>query len=551
MSQAGELMNKLERKRTTSTRRDYYRMISLLALIAAFIFRIPLGRMIGDSGMACFSTANEIYLAVAGAFSYGFSEAVAILVRYRVRRQQLKSAEKVLSGALLLGGAAGLILTLLLLFFGAPLMENFFHIPLAGMAVNLMAPAMFFSVITGVFRGYFQGNGSKVPAMHSQILHVIFLFAGGMIGAAAFHGYGVKVSAFLQNEAYAGAYGAMGASVGLLSASVLCFLHVLALFFIYRNSARKQAGRELQRNQDTRFQVFHMLIGTGALYAVYWLCFQGLPLLDQYLFFSMTAPSQEKILQWGQYYGRCMVITGIASCGIHLFCLAPVRRIMTSLERQENRMANEKLRILMHQCAVITIPTAVFLAVLSENILDLLFLENHQQTVLTLQIGSVAVVFYVFAALFMEMLLKSRKLKYVTGMGAIAFLIHAVTAALLLTAAKLGIAGIAVSVAVFYMAVAVMGFLLISRSFQYQQEWIKSFAVTIIASAVSGVAAMLLNKVLVPLLGTTISMVICIFIGVIIYILLLLVLKGFQEEELEEMPGGRALLMLARLLHLL
>lgn len=229
----------------------------------------------------------------------------------------------------------------------------------------------------------------------------------------------------------------------------------------------------------------------------------------------------------------------------------PVRRIMTSLERQENRIANEKLGILIHQCAVITVPTAVLLAVLAENILDLLFLENQKQTVLVLQIESIAVVFYVFAAVFMEMLLKGRKMKYVTGMGAIAFLLHGLSAVLLLTTVKMGIMGIAVSVVLFYGAVAVMGFLLISRTFQYRQEWIKSFAVTLIAAAVSGVAAMLLNKVFVPLLGMAVSMVICILVSVILYILLLLVMRAFQEEELEEMSGGRALLMLARLLHLL
>lgn len=544
-------MNKLERKRTTSTRRDYYRIISLLTLIAALVFRIPLGRLIGDNGIAYFSAANEIYLTVAGTISYGLSEAAAILVRYRIRRQQPKSAERVLSGALILGGAAGLLFAFLLIFLGAPLMDRGFHMPLAQMAVSFMAPAIFFSALTGAFRGYFQGNGSKVPAMHSQILHVIFLFVGGMIGGAAFHGYGQKVSAFLRNEDYAGAYGAMGASVGLLLASILCFLHVLVLFFIYRNSARKQMIREQQRTQDTGFRVFHMLIGTGALYALYWLCFHSLPLLDQYLFFSMGAPFQDKILQWGQYYGRCMVIIGIVSCVILLFCLMPVRRIMTSLERQENRIANEKLRILIHQCAVITIPTAVLVAVLAENILDLLFLENYKQTVLVLQIGSIAVVFYVFAAVFIEMLLRNRKMKYVTGMGAIAFLLHGLTAVLLLTTVKMGITGIAVSVVLFYGAVAVMGFLLVSRTFQYRQEWIKSFAVTLIASAISGVIAMLLNKVFVPLLGMAISMVICILVGVILYILLLLVMRAFQEEELEEMSGGRVLLMFARLLHLL
>ena len=72
------------------SRKDYYTAVVWLALIGTLIFRIPLGRIIGDKGIACFGLANEIYLAVAGAFSFGLSEAAAAHVRYRVRRSQFK-----------------------------------------------------------------------------------------------------------------------------------------------------------------------------------------------------------------------------------------------------------------------------------------------------------------------------------------------------------------------------------------------------------------------------------------------------------------------------
>ena len=540
-------MNRPERKNTTSTRRDYYMIITLLALMGMLIFRIPLEHLIGDNGIAYFGLANEIYLVVAGTVSYGLSEAVALLVRYRVKREQFKSAAKVLSSALLLGGSIGLVLSVLFGFLGHSLAEKVFHIPLAGMAVSLMAPAMFFSIITGIFRGYFQGNGSRIPAMHSQILHTVFLFVGGLIGSTLLHGYGVKVSAFLQNADYAGAYGAMGASIGLLAASIFCFLHVLVLFFIFKSSSKKQMGREAQRNQDTRMHVLQLLVGNSIFYFLYWISFHALPLLDQYLFFRFDE-SDNQIGQWGQYYGKCLVIVGIICGIISMICMMPVRRVIVSMEREENRVARERLGILIHQCAVITIPAAVFLAVLAENVLDMLFTGN-QQPVWWVQLGSLIIIFYVFASVFMEMLLKSRKMKYVTGMGAIALILHGSIAALLLKTAKIGIAGVVTAVIVFYAVVAVLGFLLICRNFQYSQEWIRCFAVTIIASAISGVIAMLLNKVVAPLLGSIISMIICLLIAVAVYMVLLIVLRAFKDGELEEMAGGRILIMLAGLLH--
>ncbi|MDE6185511.1 MAG: polysaccharide biosynthesis C-terminal domain-containing protein, partial [Lachnospiraceae bacterium] len=442
-----------------------------------------------------------------------------------------------------------LILSVLFGALGNYFTDKVLNVPLAGMAVSMMAPAMFFFILTGIFRGYFQGNGTKMPAMHSQILNILFLFAGGLIGATLLHKYGVKVSAFLQNEDYAAAYGAMGASIGLLAASFFCFLHVLILFFVFKSSLKKQMGRELLRNQDTTMRVLYLLIRSSLLYSLYWVCFHGMPLFDQYLFFSFNAEMDSRVTQWGQYYGKCLVVIGIV-CGLaNVVCMIPVRRIMVSLEREENRIARERLGILIHQCAVIVIPAAVFMAVLAENVLDMFFKGNQQDAVSWVQLGSVIIVFYVFASVFMEILMKSRKMKYVTGMGAIALILHSGIAVLLLKTAKTGITGVITSVIVFYAAVAVLGFLLICRSFQYRQEWIRSFAITAAASAVSGVIALLLNKVFAPLVGSVISLVICLVTAVIIYLVLLIVLRAFKDGELEEMAGGRILMMLAGLLH--
>lgn len=543
-------MNKPERKRTTSARKDSYTIIILLTIIGALIFRIPLGYLIGDKGIACFGTANEIYLVIAGAVSYGLSEAVAILVKYRVKREQFKSAEKVLYGALLPGIVIGLIFSAFFGVFGYFVAEKIMHLPIAGLSISLMAPAMLFIILTGIFRGYFQGNGSRIPTMHSQILHLVFMFAGGLIGATLLHGYGVKVSALLQNEDFISAYGAMGASIGFLTASVLCFLHVFILYFVYRNSLRKQTGRELQKSQDSGFHILHMLIGTGAIYFLFWICFKGLPLIDQYMFFALGGGSSNLVVNWGAYYGKCLVLLGISGGVITMICLRPVRRIIALADREEHRVAREKLGILIHQCAVITIPTAIFLAVLAENLLELLYSGVDKQTVVWVQLGSIIIVFSVFAAVFMEILIKSRKMKYVVLIGAGAFLLHTGLLALLLKTAKMGITAVLISNIVFYVLVAGAGFLLISRSFQYTQEWIKSFAFTIIVSAISGVIAMLLDKVFAPMLGKTISMIICLLVAVISYMVLLLVTRVFHDGELEEMAGGRIMIMLAGILHL-
>lgn len=542
-------MNRPERRKMTSPRRDYYTIIILITMIGSLIFRIPLVHLIGDNGLAYFSVSNEVYLVIAGMISYGLSEAVAALVRYRVKREQFKNAQKVLSSAVILGGTVGLMISIGFGFGGNFIAENVLNIPLAGLSLSLMAPSMFFFILTGIFRGYFQGNGSRVPSMHSYILNIVFIFVGGIIGTTLLRGYGVKVSALLQNQDCIGAYGAMGAAIGILTASVFCLFHMLALYLIYKRNIKRQMGRELQKGQDKRFHIFHMLIGTGSIYFLFWISIYGMPLLDQYLYFTFGGETAGSVADWGAYYGKCLVIIGVVICVICMICLLPVKRIVVLFERDEHRTAREKLGILIHQCALITIPAAIFMAVLSENVLDAVFTGNQKNVVSWVQLGSLMIVFGVFASVFMEILLKSRKLKYVVAITVGALLLHAGLLVWLLKATQLGILAVLIAGVAFFAVVMVLEFLVVRYSFQYSQELMKSFAVTIIAAAIAGVIAMLLNKVFAPMLGAVISLIICLLTAIIAYMVLLIVMRAFRDGEVQEMAGGRMISFLSGLLH--
>ncbi len=59
---------------------------------------------------------------------------------------------------------------------------------------------------------------------------------------------------------------------------------------------------------------------------------------------------------------------------------------------------------------------------------------------------------------------------------------------------------------------------------------------------------MLLNKVFTPMLGAAVSMIICLLTAIIVYLVLLVVTRAFDEGELEEMAGGRILIRLMGML---
>ena len=327
------------RERKTSSRRDTVMIISGISMIGMLVFRLVLGKLIGDIGLACFGIAYEIYFVIAGAFSFGLSEAVSSLVRYRVRRGQYKNAQKVLGGAVFAGCVLGAVLGAVILLWAHTIAGRVFGVPLSGQAVFMIAPAIIFLILTGILRGYFQGNGARVPVMHSQILQVFFLFAGGMAGVVPFRNYGAKVSALLQNPDYANAYGAMGACIGILCASILCFLHLLIIYILFRHGIHDQLGREPQKSQDGMFYVLRMVLGTGGIYALYYFFSNGWLLVDAAVMFRAGKDGEALIGQWGAYYGKVMALIGIAANVISMICLFHIRRIVVLWERDEDRLA--------------------------------------------------------------------------------------------------------------------------------------------------------------------------------------------------------------------
>ena len=536
-------MSRMERK---SFRKDNYIYIFTFSYICSLIFRIPLLHMIGEKGVAYFSIANEIYILVGGLFTYGLSKAVFMLVKFRTRREQFKNAGRVLYGALLLASIIGLLTGIFLLAAGEWFVRQVVGLSLAGLAVNVIAFTLIFQLLSGVFRGYFEGNGSKIPTMHSMVLQTLVMIPAGLTGAALLHQYGAKVSALLKVEDYAASYGAMGAAVGILITAVIAFLHMLVLFFIYHANLKKQTARDLQKNQDKGLNIFHMLVGTAVPFAGYAVLFRIVPLLDGILFIRTASEGIDTAQLWGNYYGKYLVVIGIICFLVSLSGVGQTKRIIYYADREEFRMAREKMGALVHQTALISIPAAIFTAVLSGDILNLLFKGNNDSTAMIVSVGSIIIFLFAFSGMYMDMLVRLDNMRYVIGCEAVALVVHVILVLILLKNTGLSLTAVVISNIVFFAVLTVMGFFLVGRRLQYRQEWIHTFAFPVVAAAISGIAVMLLNRLITSFAGTTIALIVSLPLGIVIYMVLLIVTKAVTEKELENMTGGRILLMLGR-----
>ena len=266
---------------------------------------------------------------------------------------------------------------------------------------------------------------------------------------------------------------------------------------------------------------------------------------------NLSSDTQDSVAQWGCFYGKYLVVIFGISALLSLTGIEPVRKIIYWIEREEYRGAKEKIAITLHQVMIWTIPAAVFTAALAENILNILFKGNNMMYATWIMWGSVTIVFYVLALIFSNMLIRLRKIGQVLLYAGITLAGTVILTYLLLVNTKLGILALVFGSVLFYGVLAVTGFVLVCRGLQYRQEWIRSVAFPIIAAGISGLILMLLNKAFESALGSSISMVISLPVGIAAYVILLLAIRSVNEKELENMILGRVLIRIGHMLHLL
>ena len=153
--------------------------VTVLAISTVFVkicgalYKIPLGRILGDVGFGHFNNAYAIYnlllmISQAGlpvAMSKTISEANAL-----GRRNQVHRVFNVALVTFFLLGAVSFAVMFIL----AQPLANLQGDGMAVHAVQAIAPACFFVCVLSTFRGYAQGHSNMVPTAVSQVITVSY-----------------------------------------------------------------------------------------------------------------------------------------------------------------------------------------------------------------------------------------------------------------------------------------------------------------------------------------------------------------------------------------
>ena len=225
---------------------------TMLTKVIGAIYRIPLGELLGSTGMGYYSTAYDLYVPMYSIAMAGLPIAISRLVSEHVaagRYRHVKKTLNVAKAAFFITGGLGFVLMLFLAFlltgssinvFGHTFnFEVFNRGTLPG--VLCIAPCLIFCCIMSAYRGYYEGLRNMTPTAISQVLEAL--------GKLVF-GYGLSFIILKTSGNYS--YAAAGALLGITLGTVVAALY---LELKYRLTGKSTFTEEQLNSAEDRIAV--------------------------------------------------------------------------------------------------------------------------------------------------------------------------------------------------------------------------------------------------------------------------------------------------------
>ena len=533
---------------------------SIISRIIGLVYRIPMTNIIGDTGNNYYSCAFEIYNIMLIISSYSLPLAVSKLVSARIAKGHRKAAYQVLKGSFVFAITTGTIVALIV-YFGAELFTNMLQTPLSVFALKILAPVLVVVALLGVLRGFFQGMGTMMPSAISQIIEQIVNAVVSVWAAYKLFDYGKKVSTVLGDpEHYAAAYGAAGGTLGTNLGAFAGFFFMLFVFYAYmKNVFKDKMQQEKSKKTDSFGRTMGLLIATIIPVLLSTTIYNISGIIDQALFkniaISQSYTTDEINVWWGVFSGKYKLLINVPVAIASAMAASSVPTLTASFAEGRMKNVRRQINAAMRFVMVIALPCCVGLAVLAKPIFLLLFpgtTDSLELASFMMAIGSVAVVFYSMSTLSNGLLQGINRMKAPVKNAIVALILHIIVLVGLMLIFRWHIYAVVIANAFFALIMCILNARDIARYSGYRQEILKTFIIPGIASGIMGVVTYFVYQFLYKFTNNnTISLIPSIILAVIVYAVLLLLLKGVSEEDMENFPKGNVLIRLAKKLHLL
>ncbi|MBR3040619.1 MAG: polysaccharide biosynthesis protein [Lachnospiraceae bacterium] len=519
----------------------------IVARIIGLVRRIPLTNIIGDMGNGYYANAYEIYSIVLLLSSYSLPVAISRLVAARTEKGQIKTTQKYFRGALLFALISGGLACLVVFSFADTLATKIMGEPKSAMALRVLAPTLLIFAVMGAFRGYFQGKGTMVVTAISQIIEQIILVVTSLVFAKIFFTIGSKYGNVMMDPNYAPALGAAGATVGCGLGALASLFYVMVNYQLYvKKVVSKQVVMDPTRKTENMGRVMLIIFLTVVPFILSTVIYNVSGIINQSIYNHHMEALGEfdlKTLSMGVYSGKYKVLINLPIALANAMVSAIVPSLSASVSKNDRVTARMKVQSAIRITMVITIPCAVGLAVLGKPIVGMLFSGEVDMAARMLYIGTLSIIFFALSTLGNGVLQGIGKINVPVINAAIALVFNVLSLLLFLKGFKIGIYAVVLANLMFSLIMCVLNHIAIHKYLHYKQEVKQTFLIPALCSIVMGFATFLVFLLLQLITKSSkIACIISIFVAMIVYMVMMVVFRGFTKDTFQELPAGDKML---------
>ena len=367
------------------------------------VYRIPLTRLLGGSGMGYLSSAFSVFTPVMSVAAAGIPSTMARLAAENFAFERCANLRRTKKTAMRLFTGIGLVLTAAVILLAMPAARLFTGQQSAGYAVISLAPALLFCTAMSVERGYYEGLHNMYPTAVSEMLETVFRLVLGLGAAyAAEHHalaefaakgtcFGTLCTDLAQARQQALPFIAAAAALGTsLSSGIACIYLILRSKIKGDGITQQMLAKD--RAVDRTGDIVRRLLAYSTPVALTALIMTLAGMIDMLTVNPCAAAAIRKSPQtfshllsgelteqmlpnfiYGSYEALAAATAGLVPTLTAMLGKSALAAVTESFAKGDNKAVEQHINKMLTLCAMIAFPSGLGISLLSEDILALLF----------------------------------------------------------------------------------------------------------------------------------------------------------------------------------
>ena len=539
---------------------------TLLVKVIGAIYRIPLGELLGSTGMGYYSTAYDLYVPMYSIAMAGLPIAISRIVSEHVAAGRYRHVKKTLNVAKLaffVTGGTGFVLMTVLAFVLTKGLSVFNVGTLPG--ILAIAPCLLFCCIMSAYRGYYEGLRDMTPTAVSQVLEAL--------GKLVF-GFGIAfiVLKVTGNYSYAAAGALLGITIGTgVSALYLEIKYRLTGKYTFTEEQLASAPQA-----DTSGKTVKLLITIAIPVVLGSLVNNVSSLIDVAMVQSQLARAIEKapeyfadiydefivsetlnasksgrIFNWekdlpnalyGAHRGFAFSIYNLVPSLTSVLGVSAIPVLASAWTRRDRNEIKDNVNTMLRTTAIVAVPAGLGLVALAGQILDFLYSDPYVIEIATpnLRILGLCAVFAGLNGPLTNMLQAIGRQGVPLRNIAVGAILKIVINFVLVGTPEINILGVPIGTTVCYAYICIANFICFVKYSGVMPNLMLAVGKPLICGVICAITA---NGVFL-LFGSfgqcgSLATLVSIALAGIVYVIMLFLLKGITKKDIISLPKGK------------